>query len=275
MTSSDVVLDTLFAARKPVVLYVHGRGREPGKTLKKDIIRTLERDYDVKVLMFNWDSAVPLVRPLFRPVASAQASGAELRDLILRISKYRDAHPETASVPVSLLVHSMGNITLHAATNDSDLTPAGRPLFANILMTGSDEDANGHKAWVEKLQAQHTVMITINRQDGTLARSHHPDGVPALGTNPAPPLAANAVYFDVSDQVGAVHRLFQKSNQHGRVAVCKVFTALLRGEAPDLSNSTAVKELKQSNLIVPSNTVAKNDSCFSGVSDSPDLDDDD
>jgi hypothetical protein len=141
-------------------------------------------------------------------------------------------------------------------------------------MTGSDEDAEGHNVWVEKLQARGTILISINEQDGTLARSKHPDGKNPLGMGAPSPLANNAAYLDTTGLVGKTHRLFAKGKQHKRVAICQVFTAMLRGEKPDLSGGPSLKEVKRERVFVPVSTVGGGDACFQGVADSPDVDDD-
>jgi hypothetical protein len=56
ISSIDSILVKLFEAQKPLVLYVHGRGNEPSKTKDDGIIEKLEKEYNAKVLMFNWDS---------------------------------------------------------------------------------------------------------------------------------------------------------------------------------------------------------------------------
>ena len=266
LTAEESVLDGLFATGRPVVVYVHGRGREPGKTLREDIVGRLEREYGVGVLMFNWDSGFPLIFPLRRPVGSAVASGPSLRDAITALIRYRETHPDTARTAVSLLVHSMGSITLRSALEGLSLRTTRGPLFANILITGSDEDAAGHHTWVERLEAQHAIVIAINRNDATLAlaRDRRSRNQVPLGRNLVPPLAANATYLETTGLVGGSHRMFEKGRQHRNVAICRIFTSLLRGEAPDL----------QPGVLIPNATADGAHPCFRGVIDSPDADDD-
>jgi esterase/lipase superfamily enzyme len=269
IAAADQVLDDLFREGKPVVLYIHGRGSEPGKTLKDNIAGTLERDYGVRVLMFNWDSHVPRLLPFRRPVDKAQASAPELSDLVTRLATYRDSHPGTANVPVSLLVHSMGNITFRRAVEQGlPMTNGGGPIFTNILMTESDEDDKAHNVWVEKLRARGTILLSVNRNDGVLNRSNHHNGAEPIGISPAPPLATNAAYLDASGLVGKAHRLFTKSKLHGNVATCRIFTAMLRGEMPDVA-------LPKGRISAPASAANKNDACFHGVNESSDEDEDD
>jgi len=272
----DQVLDRLFASGKPVVFHVHGRGREPGKTLRKDLIGVIERDYDVRVLMFNWDSGFPILFPLRRPVGHARESGAPLRDAITRLIAYRETHPASANIPVSLLVHSMGSIVLHSALDGLPLRTSNGPVFSNIVITGSDEDAAGHDEWVGQLQAQHAVVVTVNRGDSTLARARNgrrPEDQP-LGRVLVPTLAPNATYLDLTSAVGGAHRYFEKGRQHRNVAVCRIFATLLRGEAPDFAPGQLVTSTGRVGVLVPLANTNAADECFRNTVDSPDDDDD-
>ena len=269
----DKNLDNLFKTKKPIVLYVHGRGDEPEKTWKKGIIKTLEKDYVVKVLMFNWHS---YGFALDRPVGEAKAGAPYLREVIDRLKKYREAKPDSNAVPVSLLVHSMGNIVFRNAVDGLSLTTTDGPLFTNILMTGSDEDAEGHNIWINKLSSRGTILITINKKDGTLTGfigSHHDDNTTPLGINPLPPLADNAYYLDVTGLVGKTHRLFRKERQHNQVSICNILTAMLQGKKSNLAVDPNIKEVN-GRLLVPVIMQNKADKCFQDVQEETDEADD-
>lgn len=264
------VLDNLFATGKPIVLYVHGRGNEPKKTWEEGIAKTLEKDYGIKVMMFNWDSKAPLLNPLYRPVNKAYEAAPFLQEVIEKLARYRESHPDSKAIPVSLLVHSMGNIAFRKAVDGISLTTTDGPLFTNILMTGSDEDAEGHNVWIDKLLASGTILITINEADSTLSHSHHPDGKTPLGINPKPPLADHSYYLDATGLVGKTHRLFTKGKQHGRVGICHVLTAMLRGEKPNLMVGQDIRQVKHDRVLVPIEQQDKANECFQGVQDEPD-----
>ncbi|GEM_PF-1385184 len=263
----DTILDKIYAAKKPIVLYVHGRGNEPKKTLKEHIVETLEKDYGIKVLMFNWNSKALL---LHRPVNEALEGGVSLRNVIERLAKYRLSNPDKKVIPVSLLVHSMGNIAFRKAMEEFPVELNSEPVFTNILMTGSDEDAEGHNIWVEQLKSDGTILITFNEQDGTLSYSHHPDGKSPLGLNPKLPLANNAYYMNVTGLVGKVHRVFTKGKQHNRVGICNIFTSMLRGEKLTLTIGSNIKEIKNERFLVPIDNQDTENMCFQGVKNDPD-----
>lgn len=62
---AGAALAKLAGARRPIIIFVHGRGKEPNKSLRGatfvvgQAVRKLEEGYGAKVLMFNWDSAFP------------------------------------------------------------------------------------------------------------------------------------------------------------------------------------------------------------------------
>ena len=270
VSSTDQLLDGLFTSRQPVVLYVHGRGREPRKTARENIIGKLEQQYGIKVLMFNWDAHA---FAFSRPVERARASAPNLRETIERLGRYRVSHPDTANVPVSLLVHSMGSITLKPALDGLSLANENGPIFSNILLTESDEDAQSHHEWIELLRAKNTILLTFNKSDGTLKRSNHGTGKSPLGLGPDLSLANNARYLDTTGHVGKAHRLFDKGRLHGNVAICKIFSAMLRGESPTLTSDT-IQDTRQERILVPVGFSNKADACFNNVTDSPDDDGD-
>lgn len=84
-------LVTLRATGQPIVLFVHGRGKEPDKSLrgatftKGLAVHKIERGYGVRVLMFNWNSAFRGLSFLDREVPLANTEdGAVALGQVLR-----------------------------------------------------------------------------------------------------------------------------------------------------------------------------------------------
>ena len=210
--------------------------------------------------MLNWDSKAADLRD--RPIKEAHESAPYFQEVIKRLAQYRKSHPETKAINISLLVHSMGNLVLRKAMDNFELSSEKDPVFTNILLTSSDEDAEEHNLWVEKLSASGTILITINKHDATLRLSNHPNGKNPLGLSPKPPLATNAYYLDLTGFVGKVHRIFTKDNQHDRVAICEIFTAMLRGDKPNLEIAETISRKEQGRIFIPIAKQDKNNSCF-------------
>src|SRR6476661_8461600 len=53
LDATDAMFDGVFAKGAPVVLYVHGRGAEPGKSMRQNTLADMERENQVAVIMFG------------------------------------------------------------------------------------------------------------------------------------------------------------------------------------------------------------------------------
>lgn len=236
------VLDRLHAAGKPVVVFVHGRGKEPNKSLKgasftKGLaVPKIELGYNASVLMFNWDSAFPGIAffDRNRALANVPAGARSLGKLLAGIKDYRQANPAHAA-PM-LLVHSMGSIVVQHAVEDG-LWPAGDAIFRCVVLSQPDADDVNHEGWLERLATQESVFVTMNSGDHVLKHSNdaRPPGRHALGLGTDQPLAAHARYIDLSGMgpVGSDmdkdHEVFGKGAMNGQVHVCQFFEQALLG----------------------------------------------
>ena len=252
------VLDRLYAAGKPVVVFVHGRGKEPNKSLKGAsftqglAVAKIELGYNASVLMFNWDSAFPGLSFLdrSRPLGNAPAGAKSLVLLLAGIKSYRQTHPAHPD-PV-LLVHSMGSIVVQHAVQDG-LWPAGEAVFRRVVFSQPDADDVDHAVWLDRLAAQEPVFVTMNNDDHVLRHSNNarPAGRHALGLGTMQPLAAHARDIDLTG-MGAVgsgedkdHEVFGKGAMNGQVYVCQFFEQALKGADVVLDTDTNVESIER------------------------------
>lgn len=270
------LLDGLLADGKPVILFVHGRGNEPKKSLeggsvvKGRAVPKLEEGYDANVLMFNWDSKRGHGRKdRGRPLSNMPAASQALIQVLKGIKQYRKNNPQ--SRPIALLVHSMGNIVIEYIVKIQGgwVGNSGEPLFSNVVFSASDADNIGHTTWVENVSAIENVYITINSDDKILNMSNdqRPANVAALGLDPGDRLANNVTYVEVTN-LGAKegnetkrHELFNKPGMHDQVYVCKFFQQALTGRPVLFStqNSTEVVSGQRYKL---NHKRDRNDACF-------------
>lgn len=236
------VLTTLNATGKPIVVFVHGRGKEPGKSLaggtftKGMAVHKIERGYDVKVLMFSWDSAFKGFNLFDRevPLSHTYAGGLALGATLTALQQFEVANPGFER-PM-LLVHSMGSIVVQHALQDGRW-PAGPALFSAVLFSQPDADDVGHALWLELLATREKTFVTQNRDDHVLKRSTdgRPAGAKALGLGTSEPLAPHATYVDLTN-MGPVgkkdedHEVFGKGAMNGQLYVCQYFTQVLTGK---------------------------------------------
>ncbi|HEY3305636.1 MAG TPA: alpha/beta hydrolase [Candidatus Binatia bacterium] len=255
ITDVPAALDKLFSAGAPVLLFVHGRGFEPKKSLEGgffvegNAVHKLERDYGVRVLMFNWDSApskilfVPLWKDRSRPLSKMPGAAESLHKVLTAVAAYRShKHGDKRLV---LLAHSMGTIVLETLVRNHQWPVGPGPIFSNVVLTGADANNETHESWLTTIAQREKVYVTVNRDDDVLADStdQRPEGMLPLGVNPGKQLAANVRYVEVTGlgtaksgdgKATGRHEMFTKAGMHQQVNVCRFFNSALRGNPVEL-----------------------------------------
>ncbi len=251
------VLAQLNASGKPVVLFVHGRGKEPGKSLlggtftEGMAVHKIERGYDVKVLMFNWDSAFHGLNLFDRevPLSHTPAGGAALGSTLTALKQFEADNP---GIPrPALLVHSMGSVVVQHALLEGHW-PAESSLFSTVLISEPDCDDVNHASWLELLAARERTFVTQNQDDFVLIRATdaRPAGAKALGLGTSEPLAPHATYIDLTN-MGALgkkdadHEVFGKGAMNGQLYVCQFFTQALTGKNVVLDPAVNVDSIER------------------------------
>ncbi len=258
ISALPVLLDKLLEDGKPVILFVHGRGKEPNKSLRQKggmfvegrAVHKLEDGYKANVLMFNWDSERGAgFKNRSRPLSNMPAASQALTRVLEGIKEYRKNKPQ--SHPISLIVHSMGNIVIETLVKNRGgwIDNEGQPLFSNIVFSASDADNSGHAAWVEKISAVENVYVTINADDKILKKSNDQrrSGAAALGLKSGNRLANGAIYLDVTKMGSSRgtatkrHELFNKPGMHDQVYLCRFFQQALTGQSVMLNTQNAIE----------------------------------
>lgn len=257
MEEFGAVMRDLTARGRPVVFFVHGRGKEPGKSLlggtftQGKAVHKIERGYDVSVLMFNWDSAFRGFNFLDREVPiSHTAAGAEsLGRLLGALWEFQRGTP---AVPKpALLIHSMGSIVAQKAVSNGHW-PDVKGLFSSVLFSQPDADDVGHSDWLGKLAERERTYVTFNRDDHVLKRSNdaRPAGAQALGLGTVQPLSKRASYVDIS-AMGPLgkkdedHEVFGKGAMNGQVHLGRFFIQTLTGETVRLDPQDNVEAIER------------------------------
>lgn len=182
-----------------LIVYIHGRGRHPEKSLKR-IIPRLEREYKAKVLMFNWPSHAP--KRWSYPKAKAIAAAQEFNTLLQTIAKMRQ-QGQFDGIKTTLFAHSMGNYIVKSAVENYPIPK--QQLFDVIVLNAADVSSFGHASWVVKMKFAKRVYITFNLKDRMLALSSIRNLAPRLGQTvysiqgEVLPLAPKAIYIDTSE----------------------------------------------------------------------------
>ncbi|MEA2344932.1 MAG: hypothetical protein QOF63_3101 [Thermoanaerobaculia bacterium] len=239
------LFDRLLHGTQPVVLFVHGRGNEPKKSLfggtlvEGKAVSKLE-EYGVKVVLFSWDSKAESLFGRKVPLSHMPDASMRLSQVIdaltSSIGAMEQAHVQHP--PITLLAHSMGTIVVQTYAQDDHTwkTPGGRPLFTNVILSSPDADDVGHAGWVDKIASVEPVFITVNPSDPTLKDSKDARVSPAhaLGLDPGNMLAAKATYVHIDEQK---HEIFTKTASHPEIST--FFADLFQGQEPNLGDAFA------------------------------------
>jgi hypothetical protein len=234
----DIVAASLRdAPARPIVLYVHGRGDEPSKSIREGILRGLADEYGVMPILFTWPSG----KGLF-PEREARDAGPVLGDVLGQLRDIRSA--STAGLTVSLLTHSMGSFVLEGFLgNYTGGLPGG--LIDSVVISSSSSTVDHHAAWVEKIDFSPAVFITYGHDDPMLGIAGLGIGTARLGRHgtrqkdEAERTAGNAVYVDFGQAV-AEHRYFVGNG--GQACVYHFFNESLNGRRPDFGDRRFVTE---------------------------------
>ena len=203
-TASDVpaLLDDLNANGEVVLIFVHGRGNEPNKSLngatfiEGRAVHKLEKQYQVPVVMFNWNSKA-FLGDRDKPLSRMDVASKSLHTILTAIADYQGSVADSPSLV--LLVHSMGSIVVETMVNKQGW-PADEAIFKTVLFSAPDSDNLAHEQWLEKIASIENVFLTVNRDDKALRRSDdaRSKGVKPVGVDPGMVLAKSVSYVEVT-----------------------------------------------------------------------------
>jgi esterase/lipase superfamily enzyme len=248
----ETALDRAFSYKKPVLLFVHGRGNEPEKSLnggtfvEGNAVHKLEQQYGVKVVMFNWESSAFLY-DREKPLKRMPASAASFKKVLAKVNTYMKANKDKK---LTLLAHSMGSIVLQNYIQTYGWEYKTK-IFSSVLFTSPDADNKNHSVWLDKVAQVEKVYVTINKDDDILEKSTdaRAKGVLALGLNPVKPFSAKVTYLDMTKMgtsVGAEtgqHEVFNKEGMKDQKNVCDILDALITSTTPNVTSATVTTSI--------------------------------
>ncbi|MGM9483485.1 alpha/beta hydrolase [Roseateles sp. NT4] len=253
-------LDHWLPGQSPPLLFVHGRGKEPTKSLLgqdgfaegQALLRLTERG--LRPRMFNWDSAA-MGLDRNAPLSSIPAAAAEFTK-VLKVHADLRTLDRNLPRPV-LLVHSMGALVIQRVVEDGGW-PAQGQLFERIVFSEPDADQEGHEVWMSKLALREDVWVTWNQGDLTLNFAFDARGPGVrplgLGVKPNQHLATGVHYVDLSrmgsPSLGWFNHVVYVSCSFGPApAVDDFMGRLLAGKAIDPAKDDAVREVDAHGVI--------------------------
>ncbi len=230
---------------RPIVMFVHGRGNEPWKTIARDLLSGIESRYGVHVIMFNWDSFCVTCRPVDRAADAAP----DLVTLMAAIAEAR-RNGVASNNKLILLTHSMGSIVVQSAATQGRLDPLPDNMFDAVILASSDSDADGHAAWLGRLsRLSRSTYVTVNPHDWILALSGRDR---RLGNRvPNGERAEWPVRYIVaaSDEFRN-HRLFNNDNLVGCASLKPIVDAAIKGDPVPLEDAGGVERTADNVFVV-------------------------
>ena len=233
----DAVLGQLSAnSHRPIVLFVHGRGNEPDKSIARNLLAAIEARYGVHVIMFNWDSFCLTCRPVARAVDAAP----DLAYLLAAIARSRQ-NGNAGGNKLILLTHSMGSIVVEHAVADSGFDELPDNMFDAIVLASSDSDADGHAGWLGRLsRLAPATYVTVNPHDWILALSGRDkrlgNRVPNGRSGDRAELPVR--YIVAASEDFATHRLFNNGNLVGCGSLSRIIDAAIVGHPVSFHGET-------------------------------------
>jgi esterase/lipase superfamily enzyme len=206
------------AAKQPLVIFIHGRGKHPEKAfgdhpqIGRDILGQMTDYYQAAVLMVHWPS---WLGPSGYPSLNARETGPHLQLLFDGMRRYRETRRGDKSPPVTLFVHSMGNQVLASFLETYGGEFQGKaPLFDTLILNAPDADLKDHHHWVERIDFAARIYVLVNSgKDRMLQLSGYLQANARLGRqlvhddDTPEPLAVNAEYVDLI-KLGVNHDYF-------------------------------------------------------------------
>jgi len=191
------------------ILFVHGRGKHPGKAFRQRLLTDLEKDYSAKVIMFHWPS---WDGPLGFPEQAARDAAPDFIAVLKAFKAFKAQHADLVQgVRFTLLTHSMGSLVLEESVLRLQDDSLGR-LFDTLVISASASCSREHAAWVNALDLSERIYILLNRDDPVLGSAGLRERGRRLGkglTSRGKPakLAERAVYIDAT-KVTLLHRYY-------------------------------------------------------------------
>lgn len=266
----DRAMDKVYSTGRPIVLFVHGRGSEPNKSLDKatfvegGAVRKIENQYKATVLLFNWDSQAFLYDRT-KPLSKMKESADSFALVMMKMAHYFEMHPSFKR-PV-LIAHSMGSIVLETYIRKYGWFPhATSPLFSKVFFTSPDSDNINHWLWLNEIGRVEKVYLSINKGDSILSKSNdaRENKAKPLGLAPVLPYSENITYLELTDVAGGAHEVFNKANMKSQINYCQIFDRILTGNDP-MINATNAKATAVTNYFKVKPSVNAKDNCFAGA----------
>jgi len=159
---------TLKYPDKNILFYVHGRKKDVED--EKERIRKLEKFFNVKVLMFHWNSYDKFLN---RPTKNAEEASLQLFEALQMIRDFKNNHTAFfQNRSINLLCHSMGNLVLKYTIEKYFDDFEQEEVFTNYIGNAPDVPLKNHAVWLSRFKMAKRNYIMMNDHDFVLTFSY-------------------------------------------------------------------------------------------------------
>ncbi|MFC1761940.1 alpha/beta hydrolase [Planctomycetota bacterium] len=183
-----------------IILFIHGRGKHPGKAFRQKLLADLESDYSAKVIMFHWPAWDGV---LGFPEAQARAAATDFIAVLnqLQTCQNEPAHP-LEGIRFTLLTQSMGSLVLEESVHQWGNHNMPR-LFDTIILSAPASATQGHAQWLNRISLSDHIYTTTHRHDPVLSSAEIYTRQARLGkrlpmAEEPNSLASRVIYLDVT-----------------------------------------------------------------------------
>lgn len=233
------------------LMFVHGAG----KTFQRAAWRAFDIAHyqNINVVAYSWPSANPRdlsFKGFKHQLMKYQESLPHFKKSLEIIQSFKE-HYMVENQSMNMMLHSMGNMLLEDLVNQDKLKDMPEDLFENIIINAASVKEENHKGWIEQLDIQDRIYITMNRGDVNLkgVRAFLRQGV-QLGQKVKSSPAKNADYINFTKAIGfklppgKSHTYFMAETAEKHPEITGFYQEILNGEKADFSIASRYKERK-------------------------------
>jgi len=188
------------------LVYVDGHGKTFGQTMERGF--ALTGRFNINLVVFDWPSDYLALR---KTAYNADEVSAGFVIAMRDLSEMHENYFRSSSV--SVMFHSMGNRILKNISTSRLLDNMPKMLFTNIIINAAAVKKQNHAHWIERLNIQKRIYITVNDSDINLRGASMLRLAEQLGRKISSHLARNAFYVNFSNIATSEHNLFLGKSQ--------------------------------------------------------------
>jgi hypothetical protein len=225
------------------LVYVDGHGKTFNQVVERGI--DLTGRFAINLVIFDWPTDYLALR---KTAYNASEVAASFITAMRQFSVWHKSQFPSASV--SVFFHSMGNQILRHTAHRKLLPYMPEDLFSNIILNAAAVRQDNHARWLEKLNTQKRIYVTINRNDRTLQGARLLRVAEQLGLGHNGRTAENATYVDFSQVASTEHNLFlgKSKAEKANPLIYEFYNQVLHGMEVNFQNETAYQILSPSEV---------------------------